>query len=415
MRDYRDLPEMRNSLRGLLRCSVHHFINDGFKWSLYPLLPLIAADFGLTYGGAGAINTAYNALLAATSIPFGLLAQRFGEVAVLTMGTVAFCGFFALLAAAWSYPVFLGTAFVAGGGSGAAHPVGSAAASAAAPPEEIGSFIGVFNFAGDVGKAVLPVLAGLAAAWFGWRAALFALGLGGVLAVLGFNRWAGSQTGAAESTADRYSDTQTDICSREAVPDCGLWGMPRLRAFIVLNLVGVFDSLARAGVVVFASFVLGDKGFSAGLTGVMLGLVAAGGSLGKLLCGPLGDIVGKRNTVILTEVLTSLAILAFVRATGLWVFPLLVATGFVLNGTSSVLYSMVPDLVSEDGRSQGFGIYYTVTLAAHALSPLVFGVVVDLIGLYPMYHLMAGSLLLTIPLSFYLRVDEIQPALGNQN
>ena len=405
--------EVQGSASQLVTSSFHHFINDGYKWSLYPLLYLIADEFGLTYGATGAINTAYNALLSATSIPFGFLAERIGELTALTLGTAVFCVGFALLSLAWSYPVFLGKAFIAGAGSGAAHPIGSSYASGAAPEGRMGTFIGVFNFAGDVGKAVVPILAGILASFFGWRVALFTLGAVGVFVTLGLDRWARDDEadGAVESD-ERIEGASDDPPVPEAEPadhqfcsPSSDWGVKSWLQFAALNAVGILDSLARAGVVVFASFVLQDKGFSTSSIGGMLSLIAVGGSLGKLLCGPLGDIIGKRTGIIGTEVLTSATMLLFIYGSGWWMFPVLVVMGFFLNGTSSILYALVPHITTESGRSRGFGMYYTTTLATHGLSPLIYGVIGDWVGLYPMYQIMAAALLLTVPVTLLLKTD----------
>ena len=46
---------------------------------------------------------------------------------------------------------------------------------------------------------------------------------------------------------------------------------------------------------------------------------------------------------------------------------LLPLIGFALNGTSSVLYGSVPDLVSPARRQRAFGIFYTGTIGSGAI------------------------------------------------
>jgi fucose permease len=73
-----------------------------------------------------------------------------------------------------------------------------------------------------------------------------------------------------------------------------------------------------------------------------------------------------------------------------------------LNGTSSVLYGSVPELVPEERRNQSFAVFYTATIGSGAVSPFLYGFVSDLAGLIPMLivagMLVLGALPLTLPL-----------------
>ncbi len=397
----RDSPASREDpgyIRELWRCSIHHFLNDGYSWSLYPLLPLIAVDFGLSYTGAGVIKTLMNALQSSLGIPFGMLAERIGDLTVLTLGTTVFALGMALMALTWSYPSFLAVVFASGAGAASSHPVSSSLVSRRAPEGRMGTYIAIFNFAGDVGKTVLPIAAAFIAHLYGWRAALLAIGSAGVVVALALHRMKASSPGDGEEVAEETAPTEGH--DREQV---GGWGVLNWWSFGSLHLVGIIDSLSRSGVAVFASFLLLDKGFSQAALGGFLGLLAAGGAAGKLVCGPLADITGRRSAVMYTEILTSLGIVGFLYSQGGWVAPMMVLLGVFLNGTSSVLYALVPQVTVEHRRSRGYALYYTVTLAASGLAPLLLGVIADAFGLQPMFCVMAVSLLLTVPLSFMLR------------
>ena len=55
--------------------------------------------------------------------------------------------------------------------------------------------------------------------------------------------------------------------------------------------------------------------------------------------------------------------------------------GIALNGTSTVLYGTVPELVPEAARSRAFGLFYTGTIGAGAATPIVLGLVGDALSL----------------------------------
>ena len=77
--------------------------------------------------------------------------------------------------------------------------------------------------------------------------------------------------------------------------------------------------------------------------------------------------------LILTEGLTAAGILLLLP------LPLDVALMFLplidlaLNGTSSVLFGTVPELVAPEQRTHAFGIFYTGTAGAAAVAPVPFG------------------------------------------
>jgi len=77
--------------------------------------------------------------------------------------------------------------------------------------------------------------------------------------------------------------------------------------------------------------------------------------------------------------------------------------GLALNGTSSVLYGAVPDLASAGRREQAFAVFYTGTIGGGALAPVVFGGVGDALGVPVAVMVLAGMLLLTLPLAWVVQ------------
>ena len=64
-----------------------HFIHDGFSDILYVLLPVWAAEFGLSFAQVGLLKTLYTGGMAAFQVPAGILAERRGEARLLVAGT----------------------------------------------------------------------------------------------------------------------------------------------------------------------------------------------------------------------------------------------------------------------------------------------------------------------------------------
>src|SRR5688500_18232573 len=161
-------------------CSMH-VVNDGLFAGTYPLLPLVAAELGLSYAQVGALKTAFSGASSVLQVPAGILAERMGEQALLALGT-GWVGLGLLLVAlTGSYLPFLAASVGAGLGGNVQHPVASAVVSRLFDSGRRATAIGTLNFAGDVGKVLAPLVVGVAATTGGWRAGFIALGAIGAI------------------------------------------------------------------------------------------------------------------------------------------------------------------------------------------------------------------------------------------
>lgn len=182
-----------------------------------------------------------------------------------------------------------------------------------------------------------------------------------------------------------------------------LLGWNGYQAFWSLSTIGIIDSATRMGFLTFLPFLLQEKGANVTQIGFTLTLIFAGGATGKLICGILATRLGILRSVIITESITAMCIAGMIVlsfSSSLLLAPFL---GVALNGTSSVLYGSVPELVSEKQRKQAFSIFYTMTLGAGAVSPAIYGTLSDFAGLTNTVIIVAIVLLATIPLTFPLR------------
>jgi len=383
----------------LLAASTIHFLHDGFSETLYVFLPLWASEFGLTFSQVGLIRTAYTGGMSAFQIPAGFLAERFGERRVLALGTaVTALGF---IAAGWAggFAALLALLLCAGLGSGVQHPLSSSIVSKAYEDGSRRTALGTYNFSGDIGKAGVAAAIGVLAGLVGWRAAGATYGVLGVVAALAIVP-ALSRLGAG---AAALRDTGEHGAARG-------WGIRDARGFSALCAIGMIDNATRTGFLTFMPFILMAKGLGVGGVGLAFALVFAGGATGKFVCGVVADRVGVVRTVVITEAATTALILTVVGAPLPIALAVLIPLGIALNGTSSVLYGTVADLVSTERRSRAYGLYYTVSVGASALAPTVWGLVGDSGGVPLTLSLVALVVLATIPLCLVLRPAVAAPA-----
>jgi MFS family permease len=246
-----------------------------------------------------------------------------------------------------------------------------------------------YNFAGDIGKMLLPAAVGLGLGWFSWQQCVSATGLFG-LGVAALLVWMIPKLPAAAQDPRHSGPAAPD---RRPLPDA-----PYGSGFTALLCTAVIDSATRMGFLTFLPFVLRAKGASTAMIGMALTLLFVGGATGKLVCGYLGQRIGMLRTVWLTEAGTAaiiLAVLALPLHAALATLPLL---GLALNGTSSVLYGSVPELVRPAVRERAFALFYTGTIGAGAIAPLVFGWLGDKVSIHHAMQGVAAFVCLTLPL-----------------
>jgi MFS family permease len=64
-----------------------------------------------------------------------------------------------------------------------------------------------------------------------------------------------------------------------------------------------------------------------------------------------------------------------------------------------VLYAAVAPMVPAQRRPRVYGLYYTATIGASAVAPVLCGALGDRIGLVPSFAIAAAATLLILPLS----------------
>ncbi|MGB6862202.1 MAG: MFS transporter [Pseudolabrys sp.] len=367
-----------------------HALHDGYTDLVYILLPIWQNEFGLGFAALGLMRTVFSGTLASFQIPAGFLAERFGAVTVLALGT-ALAGFGYVLAGFSNGVAFLVAAlFVGGLGASTQHPLASSLIAHAFAGSRSLKVLGTYNFAGDIGKMTLPAVAAFLFIVLPWRQVLMLLGcLGGLAALAIFF--------AMPHFRDNPATPRESNSSASPGVPVPAYGFPLLLS------VGVIDSATRMAFLTFLPFVLTAKGASLQTVGLALTLVFAGGAAGKLVCAFIGARIGAVATVWLTETVTACAIVALLPLPLEAALVLLPVVGIALNGTSSVLYGSVPDLVEPAWRQRAFSIFYTGTIGAGAVSPAIYGLLGDAVGVPTALLIVAAVVLVTLPITLMLR------------
>lgn len=372
-----------------------HSLHDGFTDTLYVLLPVWAETFGLSYAQVGLLRTLFSGAMAGFQVPFGILAERWGERRLLALGTL-------LLGAGYAGFGYAGGLFgltlcLLGAGLGASvqHPLASSVIARAFGEGARRAALGTYNFMGDLGKVAFPAAMAFGIGYAGWKSSSLAFGV--IAMVAGIAVW------LALRRLDLGDPNRAGEGVQDGAPDPVGWGIHDRSGFAFLAGIGVIDSAARTGLLTFLPFLLAAKGADVETVGIALALIFAGGAAGKLICGLAAERIGIIRSVILTEFVTGAGIIILV---GLPLVPILVlvpVVGIALNGTSSVLYGTIGDFVDPERRSRAFGLFYTLGIGAAAAAPPLFGLVSDAAGLDLAVRASGALALLALPLCLALR------------
>ncbi len=343
--------------RNLAGACLAHLLHDGYTDQLYALLPVWQGQFGLSYAGLAVLRALYSGTMGGLQVPGNRLAAGIGARAVLVLATlVAAFGFVVMALPGGLFVLCLGLV-IAGVGSSLQHPRASLLVTTSFGAGSRGP-LGLYNFAGDLGKAIFPACVAMLLTISTWRPIIGGMALIGLGVAFALLRLVPRQPVAAAPQP------------RPAASGSG-------KAFGLLFTIGALDTATRMGYLLFLPFLLHAEGGSETFVGVGLALLFAGGALGKASCGWLGQRFGVVWTVIATETATAVIVMA---TTILPLWPMLImlpVLGIFLNGTSSVLYGTVPDLAPRNDTGRAFALFYTGVSGAGGLAPIAYGLIAD--------------------------------------
>ena len=289
--------------RTLAAAASAHILHDGYTDLLYVLLPVWQAEFGLGFAEVGLLRASYTGVMAALQIPASMLAERCGPVVVLVGGTILSGTCFLFAGASLGLASLLAALALGGIGASVQHPIASSLVSAVFQGSRSRTALGVYNFSGDLGKMLMPILAALLLGAMPWRQALWVLGgLGIACAALVLALAPAGANAPLRPDEDDAADRADAAQPASASP-------PR-RGFPLLLAIAMIDSAGRSGFLTFLPFLFKAKEASIASIGGALSLLFVGGAAGKLVCGYLGARIGLLNTVLLTEGLTAIGIIA---------------------------------------------------------------------------------------------------------
>lgn len=381
------------SKRTLTTCCAAHILHDGLSDVSYVLLPILAQAFGLTLVQVGVVRAAWRGATALFQTPIGVIAERLGARNLLAFGTAASGLAFIALGQSAGFAAILAALFCAGFGSAFQHPLCSTLISQAYPGSGRRMALGTYNFFGDVGKfAFGGAVSLLFVAGIPWQIPITAFGAMALVCALLI-------LVALDATAGRSKPVRA-AAGLPTAPSG--WGIHNRPGFIALCVIEILDTSVRTGFLTFIAFLMLAKNLPAGWAALSVPLILIGGMAGKLACSYLAERFGIVRTVALTEVCTGAGILLMLVLPDVAAYLVLPLLGIALNGTSSVLYATIGDVVDSDRLPRVFGFFYTINSVCGLIVPLVFGAIGDAFGIATSIAICGVLAFATLPLCFTL-------------
>jgi MFS family permease len=386
--------------RALGVASGAHVLHDGYTDLVWIALPIWQAEFGLSYAAVGTLRMIYSGTLAALQIPAAHIAGRFGGALVLAVGTALSGLCYCIAGFSAGVPLLIAALFLGGLGAATQHPIASVIVTRTFTGARSLKAFGTYNFAGDVGKVLIPATATTLLLIMPWRPAYALLGVAGIVAAVAI---------LLLTPKIPPEPPPEPVVPAEAAGKAAESARMRF-GFRVLVLFGIADSLVRGAFFVCLPFLLIGKGAAITTAGFALTLVFVGGAAGKLACGWVAQWVGTVAIIAVSQVLTAAGMVAVLLLPLEWAIVVLPFVGVVLNGVTTVIYGSVPVYSAPERRAHALSVFYTITIGSTAVAPPLSGLIGDFIGIPNTVIVVAAATLATAPLALLLKDPRQVPA-----
>lgn len=353
-----------------------HLFSHFYLLAFPPIFPLLSDEFGLSNTELGLIISVMMVPIMLLQLPVGQLVDRIGAKRVF-VGGLALTGASTLLAGvAPGYLVLLVFAFLAGVGQSCFHPSDYALLSAVVDSENEGKGFGVHTFGGYTGFAVAPLVVGGLGIAIGWRTALLA---GGVLGIV----YAAFAFVTMEPVYLDQLDELTGDASAGLISD--------VRGLLSPALVGIFLFfmllfMAGTGIQSFTTvFLVSGYGLPETIGNYALTVFFTFSAFGVLGGGFIADQYDIHWIIVVALLLAAgmTAVLA-VRVLPLTTLVALVSFG-VIGTLSGVMRPARDRLVStyspDDSSGQSFGLVFSGGSLGGFVSPILLGYAIDTVAI----------------------------------
>ncbi len=359
---------------------------------LLPVLPLFARSFEVSYSLVGVVLAADGIGTLLGDVPAGVVVRRVGEKRTMLLGVgCVLSGIFGLLVAADLWQVSA-CRLVSGIGTALWNISRHTYLAEAIRPALRGRAIAVFGGIGRIGYFAGPLLGGLVAGAYGFRAAFLLYGMLAVVALLTVLLWVrGASSGASHRSRGRVGDIVRG----------------HYRTLLTAGSAQLCAQMVRTARMVIAPLYAADVlGLGVEEVGVIISIAAAVDMLMFYPAGMIMDHWGRKYASVPSFFVQGAGMAAIALAQDFWGLLLALVVVGLGNGIGSgTMMTLGADLAPDDGRGVFLGLWRFVGDLGGAGSPLAMGYIADWVGLTET-PLAAAGIGLAAALTLWLGVPE---------
>lgn len=342
------------------------------------VIPLVQAEWGMSSGETGLVQSAWHVGYLASLFGAGLLVDRAGARDTYLGSSLAACAsalLFALFAGGFYSALLLH--FVAGLFAGGSYSPGLALIALRYGTATRGWAMGCFLAAASLGYAVCLLGSGLMVPAWGWRAALLFSAAATVAgAVLGWLALRGMPNVAPEPHRPPSWIATARALWRNEPAKLSI-GAYALHAWELLGLWAWLPAF-----LVVAAQARGEAGAGMLMAGITLaGLAHLVSVAASLAGGALSDRIGRTRVILImscTSVVCSF-VFGWLAGLAMWIVVLVaIVYSFTAIGDSAVFSTVLTEVVPREQIGVAFSIRSVLGFGFGALSPWVFGLTLDL-------------------------------------
>ena len=398
----KSIPLNSYPIRLLAVLALINFVNFAARQVLVPLIPLLRDHLHVTDAELGSLQTFLLVVLAAGSIPFGFLADRFSRKAIIAAGILFWSVATFAGGLASSFLFFLIARAVVGLGEAAYAPAAQSMISGAFPQERRAVAQAIFASGMLLGGAAGQALGGIIGARYGWQDALFIVALAGI----------------APGIALFWIEEPPRGPRSEVVPIARLLRVP---AFVSMIFAGICITFSSVSLLTWGTdFAHSYKDFSlreASVSLAVIGLLSAlfGVLMGGFVADRLhrrfsyGRIIAIAAAFLLAAPFLLLAIQSEEKST---VLIGLSVAGFFMSWYHGPVTAVLHDMMPRRAHATSIGVYMFATQLIGGLGPHVIGKISDMrdlqLGLQIAVAVMVCGALLMLLVIHFIRRDGIR-------
>jgi MFS family permease len=338
-------------------------------WAPVVALPVVQQEFGVDRAGASLPYTLTMVGFGIGGVLMGRLADRFGIVVPMVLGTVMLCAGFLAAAMAPGYVHFIAVQAGLIGLFGVATTFGPLVADVSLWfQKKRGLAVGIVACGNYLAGAIWSPLLTYAMAAYGWRDTFLVIGFMSLATMLPLALLLRPRASLDEKPSAAAVASKTT-------------GTPALQALLVLAGLACCVAMSMPQVHIIAY--CGDLGYGAAAGANMLSLMLGFGVVSRLLSGYFSDRIGGLGTLIIGSLLQGLALLFYIPFDGLASLYVVSALFGLAQGGIVPSYALiVRDNFPAREAGLRISLVLTATVMGMALGGWLSGKIFDLTGSY---------------------------------